>query len=311
MAIGLLDMNAVMQNIPNITKLDLKWKNNAWEGRYYLNGDRHAYKKDKLRVKMWRTEKGCSIWLHEQGGESMSLQNWLQSYGGAADWKEAMDIMRGNSDVNKELIYMMMKGRRDNDVKYVNNSDYESCALFDLERCPLFVWMANIFGHDVVRDVWKRYHVTTDGNGLAVFWYTDSEGRICYDKRMRYKYDGHRDKAFGGTRHYKTDMGYTERPMFGEHLIEEVEDLHVLESEKSVLVCACRYPDKLFVGTGGKNNIRSVEDNMILYPDMDAISEWSAKSSRICEWWVGDDEVGEHDDFADKIVRDVTRGRYS
>lgn len=300
-------MYGVMQNVPKITGLDLTWRKDSWEGKYYLNGEPHPYKKDKLKVKFWENGKGCSIWLHEQGGESMSIQNWLQRYGGAADWKEAMDMMRGKSNVSKELLDVVRSEERKKECMYISNGKYEACSMYELERCPLFLWMCRLFGEQKVREVWKRYHVTTDGRGLAVFWYTDSEGRICYDKRMRYRHDGHRDKTFGGTRTYKTDMGYTARPMFGAHLIKDGMEINVLESEKSVLVAACRYPDKLFVGTGGKNNIRSVEDNMVLYPDMDAIAEWSAKGARICEWWMDDDEVGEHDDFADKILRDVIK----
>lgn len=303
----LIDMYGVMQNVPKITGLDLEWKKDSWEGKYYLNGEPHPYKKDKLKVKFWEHGKGCSIWLHEQGGESMSLQNWLQRYGGAADWKEAMDMMRCKSNVNKELLDVIRSEERKKECMYISKGKYEACSMYELERCPLFLWMCRLFGERKVREVWKRYHVTTDGRGLAVFWYTDSEGRICYDKRMRYRHDGHRDKTFGGTRTYKTDMGYTARPMFGEHMIKDGMEINVLESEKSVLVAACRYPDKLFVGTGGKNNIRSVDGNMVLYPDMDAISEWSAKGARICEWWMDDCEVGEHDDFADSIVRGMRR----
>mgnify|MGYP003489020104 CR=1 FL=1 len=37
------------------------------------------------------------------------------------------------------------------------------------------------------------------------------------------------------------------------------------------------------------------------WPDMDAIAEWQSKGN-IKEWWLGQD-VGEHDDIADLIVR--------
>lgn len=303
---NLLDLYAVMQHVPEITGMELTWHNNAWEGRYYLTGERHPYKRDKLKIKFWKNSNGCSIWLHEQGGESMSLSQWLQQYGGAADWKEADAMMRGKATPKPELLNIIRNESKE--VCYIDKSEMDSSLLYDLRKCPLFVWMCDLFGEQRVREVWKRYNVTTDGQGFAVFWYTDMDGRICYDKRMKYKYDGHRDKAFGGTRRFITSKGYTARPLFGEHLIEDGREINVVESEKSALVAACRYPDMLFVGTGGKNNLRSVEDNMVLYPDMDAIEYWSAKkNARIREWWVGDSSVGEHDDFADSIVREMRK----
>ena len=298
-----------MQHIPEIMNMNLVWRKGAWGGRYYISGERHPYKKDKLKIKFWRNEKGCSIWLHEQGGDSMSLQNWLQRYGGAADWKEAMDMMRGNSRPDPKLLNLIRTGRDTHEVKYIAKSDYKACSLFDLRRCPLFVWMAGIFGKEQVRDVWAKYHVTTDGDGLAVFWYTNSDGKICYDKRIKYKYDGHRDKTFGGTRKYLTKDGYMERPMFGAHLVysgneDSDKEVCVVESEKSALILSLTFPDKTFLATGGKNNLRDVDDCMLLYPDIDAIELWSSiPHARIVEWWKDEDVRSDHDDYADVVIR--------
>ena len=309
MAREIMDLYAVMQHIPEIMNMNLVWRKGAWEGRYYLSGERHPYKKDKLKIKFWRNEKGCSIWLHEQGGDSMSLQNWLQRYGGAADWKEAMDMMRGNSRPDPKLLNLIRTGSDTHEVKYIAKSDYKACSLFDLRRCPLFVWMAGIFGKEQVRDVWAKYHVTTDGDGLAVFWYTNSDGKICYDKRIKYKYDGHRDKTFGGTRKYLTKDGYMERPMFGAHLVysgneDSDKEVCVVESEKSALILSLTFPDKTFLATGGKNNLRDVDDCMLLYPDMDAIELWSSiPHARIVEWWKDEDVRSDHDDYADVVIR--------
>ena len=309
MAREIIDLYAVMQHIPEIMNMNLVWRKGAWEGRYYISGERHPYKKDKLKIKFWRNEKGCSIWLHEQGGDSMSLQQWLVRYGGAADWKEAMDMMRGNSRPDPKLLNLIRTGSDTHEVKYIAKSDYKACSLFDLRRCPLFVWMAGIFGKEQVRDVWAKYHVTTDGDGLAVFWYTNSDGKICYDKRIKYKYDGHRDKTFGGTRKYLTKDGYMERPMFGAHLVysgneDSDKEVCVVESEKSALILSLTFPDKTFLATGGKNNLRDVDDCMLLYPDIDAIELWSSiPHARIVEWWKDEDVRSDHDDYADVVIR--------
>ena len=309
MAREIIDLYAVMQHIPEIMNMNLVWRKGAWEGRYYISGEPHSYKRDKLKVKFWRNDKGCSIWIYEQGGESMSLQQWLVRYGGASDNKDAVSIMRGKSIPDFRLQTLIRNRGIETEVRYVPMSDYTACSRFDLERCPLFVWLCGIYGRESVEDVFRRYHVTTDGNGYAVFWYTNSDGKICYDKRIKYKYDGHRDKTFGGTRKYLTKDGYMERPMFGAHLVysgneDSDKEVCVVESEKSALILSLTFPDKTFLATGGKNNLRDVDDCMLLYPDMDAIELWSSiPHARIVEWWNGEDVLSDHDDYADVVIR--------
>ena len=80
----------------------------------------------------------------------------------------------------------------------------------------------------------------------------------------------------------------------------------VVESEKSALVLTLAFPEKLFIATGGKNNLKDVDDRMLLYPDMDAIEYWSSiKGARICEWWLGYDNIEEHDDYADAVIKSM------
>lgn len=301
----LIDMYAVMQHVPDIMGLELKWFKDAWQGQYYITGERHAYKKDKLKVKFWRNDRGCSIFVHEQGGVSMSLQNWLQQYGGAADWREAMDIMRGNSRPKADLL-SYIRTNRTGDVQYVPEDEHQAYETYELERCPLFDWMCRLFGEQRVRDVWKRYKVTTDNRGLCVYWYVDTDGRICYDKRVKYGFDGKRDHTFGGTRTYTTAKGYTARPLFGAHLMHEAGTFCVVESEKTALLCSLYYPNRIFVATGGKNNLRDVDDRAVLFPDIDAIEEWRAKG-RVCEWWTGWDACEAHSDIGDMIIDKMSK----
>ena len=71
--------------------MELVRRGNHWEGGYYMNGDRHRFRKDKLKVAKWNND----IWVHEEGGESQSITTWLQNYGGAADFWAAIDILKG------------------------------------------------------------------------------------------------------------------------------------------------------------------------------------------------------------------------
>lgn len=301
MARELIDLYAVMQRIPEILGMELRWKKDAWEGQYYLTGERHPYKRDKLKVKFWRNDKGCSIWLHEQGGESMSLQNWLQRYGGAADWKEAMDIMRGNSRPDARLMDLIRTGGRSEKVRYVDQSEYDQFTRYEWCRCPLYNMMCRVFGSDAVSKTWSRYGVTTNQRGDAVYWYFNADGKICHDKIIRYRYDGRRDHTFGGSRVFTTAKGYTERCLFGSNLIRQGEPFFVVEGEKSALIAACVYPEYVWVASGGKNTLRDLSDEAVLFPDVDAYEDWE-KYGRCVRWWDGWKGVGEKSDIADMLV---------
>lgn len=288
-----IDWIRVFQRVPEITGLDLTLRGKAWEGRYYINTEPHPYKADKLKIKLYN---GC-VWLHEQGGASMSIVTWLTLYGGAADYKHAYQIIRGK---DKPLIQKPEFVAKKEQVNHVSPDVIQGAKAYDLNKCPLFRWMCTIFPENHVREVWDRYNVTTDNYGNAVFWYTDADGKICYDKIIKYLESGKRDKTYGGSRKFKTADGYTARPYFGAHLVEKGLPVNIVESEKSCLIC-CLYYGGVWLATGGKSNLKDVSEECILWPDMDAIAEWQSKGN-IKEWWLNQD-VGEHDDIADLIVR--------
>ena len=280
------------EQVPSIMGLDLTRKrNDMWWGGYYLTGEQHSYRRDKMKVAIYNGD----IWVHEEGGVSQSLATWLVNNGRATDYCEAYRILDCKG---KPLDVQRFFEKRKVVASYVPKSVVDAMGQFDLRKCPLFRWMCTLFPEDRVREVWEMYNVTTDSKGLACFWYVDSEGRIAYDKRVAYKEDGHRDKSFGGTREYRTADGFTARPYFGAHLVKEGEEVNIVESEKTALACAC-YLGGTWLAVGGKNNLKDVA-NAKLYPDYDAREEWSHNGS-VVEWWQGWSECGETSDIGDLI----------
>lgn len=307
MAKLLIDMYAVMQHIPEILGMELVWRKDAWEGRYYLNGERHPYKRDKLKVKFWKNGGRTYIILHEQGAGSMSLENWLQVHGGCPDWKTARDVMRGCKPCAMEL---GVRSRAEEEIRYVPQSVLEEYRSYELERCNLFVWMCRMFGESKVREAFERYNVTSDSDGRTIFWYVDPEGRICHDKIFKYSAYGKRDKHFV-SRKFKVGDGFRSKCFFGSHLIEPGIEVNVCESEKSALLAYLEWGG-IWVACGGKTNLRDVTPEMRLFPDIDAISDWSAISgANIVEWWLDSDvEIGETDDIGDMIVKRRMKNYY-
>lgn len=298
----LIDLVAVMDNIPTIMGLDLTRKGDKWQGGYYMDRTKHPYRRDKLKVTIWN----YNIWVHEEGNRSLSLVNWLQQYGGAADYKEAYRIMRGNAIP----LPPVARERERVEGRYVSEEVFAEYCQYDLGRCNLFTWMCRMFGQTKVMEAWAKYDVTSDNEGNVVWWYRDAEGRLLHDKVMRYNAIGKRDKTFT-TRRFKTADGFSGRCYWGAHLIEEGKKVVLLESEKSVLLCACYFgmdKDMVFLATGGKGNTRDIDENTILLPDMDAISDWSNTKGVICEWWnLFDVEIGEKDDIGDAIVKQLRK----
>ena len=290
------DKLRAFEQIPNIMGLDLTRKRqDLWWGAYYLDGQPHAYRRDKMKVTLYNAE----IWVHEEGGVTQSIATWLVNNGRATDYREAYRILDCKG---KPIDVTRIFTNKPKVASYVPRSVVDAMGQFDLRKCPLFRWMCTLFPEDRVREVWKMYNVTTDSKGLACFWYADSQGRIAFDKRVKYREDGHRDKTFGGTREYRTADGFTARPYFGAHLVKEGEEVRICEAEKSALLGALALGGT-WLAVGGKNNLKDVA-NAKLYPDKDAYEEWSHKGECV-PWFEGWHECGDTSDIGDLIEWEI------
>ena len=291
------DPAVALQNAPKLMGMELVRHGQGLQGGYYLNGDRHSYRKDKLKVFISRG----SVWVSEEGGRCVSLPQWLIEFGGAADYKEAMKMINGQPQV---LEWHREFREKKQELRYVDADVFRGAKAWPLEKCSLFRWMFGMFPEDRVREVWDKYNVTTDSHGNCVFWYVDQDGRILYDKRILYKEDGHRDKDFFPGRQFRVADGYTGRCYFGACVPDDGKKAFIGESEKSALLASLYYGGRRFLATGGKGNLREIEPNMMLVPDMDARMEWEEKGE-VWPWWekwgIPVSEIPDHADIGDLI----------
>lgn len=274
------DPVSTMQNVPKLLGMEMTWHGGGWQGGYYLNGDRHAFRRDKLKVFIGRG----SIWISEEGGRCISLPQWLIEFGGAADFKEALRIIKGQPQSIEWS--RQFRERINPKPEYVSKDVLEAAKSYDLQNCPLFRWFCSLFPEDRVKEAFDRYNVTTDGRGLAVFWAVNQDGLILHDKRMKYLPTGRRDKSFGGTRQYRTADGYSGRCFFGSHLIPACGngDILTVESEKSAIGLYL-WTGKTVIATAGKNNLRERDPRLLCFPDKDGFEDWEATGNRCVRWF--------------------------
>lgn len=296
---GQYDPVAALRNAPRLLGMELEQHGQGLQGGYYLNGDRHAYRKDKLKVFIGKG----SVWVSEEGDRCVSLQQWLVEFGGAADYREAIDMINGEPQAmtwSREV-----RERKQPKMQYVDMAALQGAKQYDLGKCSLFRWMCSFFPEEKVREAWEAYNVTTDSHGNAVFWYVDQNGNVLYDKRILYKEDGHRDKSFFPGRQYRVADGYTGKCYFGACLKDDGRKSFVVESEKSALLGYLFYNGRRFLATGGKGNLRTIEPDMLLMPDMDARAEWDEKGT-VYPWWekwgIPMDKIPDHADIGDMII---------
>lgn len=298
------DPMTALNNAPKLLGMELVQKGKDLQGGYYLNGEPHPHRRDKLKVFISRG----SVWVSEEGGRCVSLPQWLIEFGGAADFKDALRMIKGQSQAlhwNGEV-----RQRKNGVVRYVDREVLEAAKRYDLQKCPLFRWMCRMFPEERVRKAWEMYNVTTDAHGNAVFWYVDQNGKILYDKRIAYKEDGHRDKKFFPGRQYRVADGYNGRSYFGACIPEDGKKAFICESEKSAIL-AYLYYGRRFLATGGKGNLREIGPGMMLCPDMDARIEWEEKGEVWPWWekWPKGEDVPEKADIGDLIERICVSGK--
>lgn len=285
------DPVAALRKAPELMGMELRECGvNKLCGGYYITGEKHAFRREKLKIYIWKGQ----VFVSEEGGQTMSLPNWLIQYGGCADFKEALAVIKGQPQAiewNREYREKVVQK-----TLHVSPDVLIGAKAYDLNLSPLFRHMCKLFGEQKVREVWDKYCVTATSKHGTCFWYLNQDGQICHDKIVWYGEDGHRVKTLPMSRQYRLYDGYNEKPMFGSHLKGEIKG--ILESEKSCLYAAC-FHGGVWLATGGKNALKDA-GNIPLYPDRDAEEEWS-KLGECVDWYSDWPECGEHSDLGDKI----------
>ena len=302
---GRYDPLTALQNAPGLMGMELTQSGRQLMGGYYINGERHAYRRDKLKVFIWKG----GVWVQEEGGQCISLESWLVQYGHCADYREALRVINGKP---QSIVWSgEVREKMRQESRFVEGAALRGAKAYDLRLCPLFRWMAGLFGERRVRECWDLYNVTTDSHGNAVFWFTDQDGHVLFDKRIAYLEDGHRDRNYFPPRRYRVGDGYGGKCYFGANTLKDSGKVYVVESEKSCLLVWLYY-GRQCVATGGKGGLRDVDSRMVLLPDMDARAEWSSKGD-IWPWWerwgIAQDEIPEHSDIGDMIVWKVEEAK--
>ena len=187
-----------------------------------------------------------------------------------------------------------------------------------------------------ISGILNAYFVGHSADGSSIFWQIDELFRVRTAKLMKYQSNGHRSKEdfsttwmhsiFEKAKLFDPDQKEVITTLFGLHLLDASPnaDINIVESEKSALIAAIYFRDfgtGIWMASGGKTMLTREKllpiiarhRNIVLYPDIDAIDEWTdiakeleydkvrVNSTFIKKLWREED--GPTADIADIIVR--------
>ena len=170
----------------------------------------------------------------------------------------------------------------------------------------LRAWLETRLDALVLECAWHLYGVGITKDGHPIFWYYDRQDRCRDGKIMKYRQDGHRDKDAPGSICAVGSMlkksGHLPESwsrsgcLYGEHLLDRwpKATIGLVESEKTAIVAAVRFPQYLWLATGGKtqNLDRATAvlngRRVVVFPDADATQEWTEHFHGLPGWSVSD-----------------------
>lgn len=160
----------------------------------------------------------------------------------------------------------------------------------------------------------------------VIFWQIDELLQVHDAKLMAYNADGHRVSGWGNSMRSICEkarvgpqLSETDKVLFGLHLLPYYpqKKVCIVESEKTALVCACQYPQHLWMATGGCGNLQASklqplrDRNVMVFPDSGEYEEWSnsMKKSGIGNYQMVDfmEQFERNTDIADVILGEATR----
>lgn len=201
--------------------------------------------------------------------------------------------------------------KRRNPMAYSHPQEFHQTEFYPIEwaqtavyrHSPFKEWFMSMSYSDHVKaDVLMEYyvgateaHCVKDGvdyGPATVFWMIDEQQRVHDGKMIAYKADGHRVQDWGNSvrseckrKGQGLQLEQTEKVFFGLHLLPRHPEktVCIVESEKTALVCACHFPDRLWIATGGCGNLQAEKlkplmgRKLLVFPDSGELEKWRDK----------------------------------
>lgn len=297
---GDIDYIKIFEMLPQITGLPFVRRGPRWYAACRMDGEPHK-RWDKTVASIHNNK----VRLMEQGGDSLPVIDWLIKYGGVGDVKGAIGVLKEKGSAKLHIPPPPPEPR----LRYIWPSVlYLEKKKIGTLKDGLFLWLERHFPVQDIEDCYRRYNITPNKgkSGIeTVFWNVDALSRVCKDKRIIYKSDGHRNRDARAYSQYKTRDGYRGKCLFG---IQGAK--WVVESEKTAICCALYFGGD-WAATGGKNNTSLITDGHMLFPDIDAYDAWEKQFPGQCvKWWEYlAYDYGEKDDLADYIFNKIENGQ--
>lgn len=194
-------------------------------------------------------------------------------------------------------------------------------------RSEFSTWLATLFPDPAaLRQAMLDYRLGATRDGAAIFWQIDTEGRVRSGKIMHYSPDGHRQgtpcwtHALLKKQHLLPPDWQLTQCLFGQHLLTRTDKpVCLVESEKTAIICSLRWPDHLWIATGGCKQL-SPEKCLALrgrqvkiFPDSGEHDEWARKMKETegFRYAITDmmESLPRNTDLADIVVKEMAARR--
>lgn len=169
-------------------------------------------------------------------------------------------------------------------------------------------WMKQMFDHEDIVRVAMDYRVGVypvgkkhpEMAGAMVYWQIGSDDKPRSGKVIQYDESGKRRKDIKATWVHTivTDKSMSDigcaQVLFGEHLLKQRPDapVAIVEGEKTALICACLYPDYVWLATGGSHGLQTSKcvclsgRDVVILPDAGMYSDKEMPNGQIRDGWV-------------------------
>ena len=174
-----------------------------------------------------------------------------------------------------------------NDVSIVPSQDVEKTLNRFVDNFSKFI--IERYG-ELGKAALKNYNVGSCTKG-TIFWQKAQSQVFRAGKIIEYGTDGYRRKDVQITWEHtinKRENFTLNQCLFGSHLIKpDTEKVFIVESEKTAIIGSIKFPEKLFLATGGVQNFGQInalrkEIRKIIIPDCGkATAEWTQKAKEI------------------------------